>query len=128
MVKITKHHMEKFYKQLTFGNSSQRKEFIGDRKMKKTKMYSADEVAEMMELVYLVELEYFIMWSSIEERFETTDKIYQKLEEVYESEIGEQFGYRQEFYQSEVALTIAENVLFDEDIDYSSKKRNFVKV
>lgn len=81
--------------------------------MKKTKMYSADEVAEMMELVYLVELEYFIMWSSIEERFETTDKIYQKLEEVY---------------KSEVALRIAENVLFDEDINYSAKKRNFVKV
>ena len=128
MVKITKHHMEKFYKQLTFGNSSQRKEFIGEIKMKKTEMYSADEVAEMMELVHLIELEYFIMWSSIEERFETTDKIYQKLEEVYESEVGEQFGYRQEFYQSEVALKIAENVLFDEDIIYSAKKRNFVKV
>ena len=128
MVKITKHHMEKFYKQLTFGNSSQRKEFIGEIKMKKTKIYSAEEVAEMMELVHLIELEYFIMWSSIEERFETTDKIYQKLEEVYESEVGEQFGYRQEFYQSEVALKIAENVLFDEDIIYSAKKRNFVKV
>ena len=96
--------------------------------MGKTKMYSADEVAEMMELVYLIELEYYIMWSSIEERFETADKIYQKLEEVYESEVGEQFGYRQEFYQSEVALRIAENVLFDEDIIYSAKKRNFVKV
>ena len=34
MVQITKHHMEKFYKQLTFGNSSQRKEFIGEIKMK----------------------------------------------------------------------------------------------
>ena len=90
--------------------------------MKKTKMYSADEVAEMMELVYLVELEYFIMWSSIEERLEMTDKIYQKLEEIYESEVGEKFGYRQEFYQSEVALRIAENVLFDEDINYSAKK------
>ena len=96
--------------------------------MGKTKIYSAEEIAEMMELVHLIELEYFIMWSSIEERLETTDKIYQKLEEVYESEIGEQFGYRQEFYQSEVALTIAENILFDEDIDYSAKKRNFVKV
>lgn len=90
--------------------------------MKKTEMYSADEVAEMMELVYLVELEYFIMWSSIEERFETIDKIYQKLEEVYETEAGEEFGYRQEFYQSEVALGIAENVLFDEDINYSAEK------
>ena len=90
--------------------------------MEKTKIYSAEEVAEMMELVYLIELEYYIMWSSIEERFETADNIYQKLEEVYESEVGEQFGYRQEFYQSEVALTIAENVLFDEDIDYSAKK------
>ena len=81
-------------------------------------MYSAEEVAEMMELVYLIELEYYIMWSSIEERFETADNIYQKLEEVYESEVGEQFGYRQEFYQSEVALKISENVLFDEDIIY----------
>ena len=96
--------------------------------MKKTKMYSADEVAEMMELVHLIELEYFIIWSSIDERLETTYKIYQKLEEVYESEVGEKFGYRQEFYQSEVALRIAENVLFDEDIIYSAKKRNFVKV
>ena len=34
-VQITKHHMEKSYKQLTFGNSSQRKELIGERKMKK---------------------------------------------------------------------------------------------
>ena len=32
--------MEKFYKQLTFGNSSQRKEFIGERKMKKFKIYN----------------------------------------------------------------------------------------
>ena len=90
--------------------------------MEKTKMYSAEEVAEMMELVYLVELEYFITWSSIEERFETTDKIYKKLEEVYESEVGEQFGYRQEFYQSEVALNIAEDVLFGEDIIYQRKR------
>ena len=37
--------MEKSYKQLTFGNSSQRKEFIGVNKMKKTKMYSAEEEA-----------------------------------------------------------------------------------
>ena len=122
MVKITKHHMEKFYKQLTFGNNSQRKEKLGENKMKKTKIYSAEEVAEMMELVYLIELKYYIMWSSIEERFETTDKIYQKLEEVYELEVEEQFGYRQEFYQSEVALKIAENVLFDEDIIYQRKK------
>ena len=97
--------------------------------MKKTKMYSADEVAEMMELVHLIELEYFIMWSSIEERFETTDKIYQKLEEVYESEVGEKFGYRQEFYQSKVALKIAGNILIDEGrYKLLSKKRNFVKV
>ena len=122
MVQITKYHMEKFYKHLTVGNNLQQKEKLGENKMSKTKMYSAEEVAEMMELVHLIELEYFIMWSSIEERFETTDKIYQKLEEVYESEVGEQFGYRQEFYQSEVALTIAENVLFDEDIDYSAEK------
>ena len=92
-------------------------------------MYSADEVAEMMELVHLIELEYFIMWSSIEERFETTDKIYQKLEEVYESEVGEKFGYRQEFYQSKVALKIAGNILIDEGrYKLLSKKRNFVKV
>ena len=90
--------------------------------MEKTKIYSAEEVAEMMELVYLIELEYYIMWSSIEERFETTDKIYKKLEEVYESEVGEQFGYRQEFYQSEVALNIAEDVLFGEDIIYQRKR------
>ena len=90
--------------------------------MEKTKIYSAEEVAEMMEIVYLIELKYYIMWSSIEERFETTDKIYQKLEEVYESEIGEQFGYRQEFYQSEVALNIAEDVLFGEDIIYQRKR------
>ena len=96
--------------------------------MKKTKMYSAEEVAEMMELVYLIELEYYIMWSSIEERFETVDKIYQKLEKVYESEVGEQFGYRQEFYQSEVALNIAEDVLIDEGRYKLLKKRNFVKV
>ena len=96
--------------------------------MKKTKMYSAEEVAEMMELVHLIELEYFIMWSSIEERFETTDKIYQKLEEVYESEIGEQFGYRQEFYQSKIALRIAGNVLIDEGRYKLLSKRNFVKV
>ena len=96
--------------------------------MEKTKMYSAEEVAEMMELVHLIELEYFIMWSSIEERIETTDKIYQKLEEVYESEVGEQFGYRQEFYQSKVALRIAENVLIDEGRYKLLKKRNFVKV
>ena len=97
--------------------------------MKKTKMYSAEEVAEMMELVHLIELEYFIMWSSIEERFETTDKIYQKLEEVYESEVGEKFGYRQEFYQSKVALKIAGNILIDEGrYKLLSKKRNFVKV
>ena len=44
--------------------------------MEKTKIYSAEEVAEMMELVYLIELEYYIMWSSIEERFETADNIY----------------------------------------------------
>ena len=91
--------------------------------MEKTKIYSAEEVAwNKMKLVYLIELEYSIMWSSIEERFETTDKIYQKLEEVYESEIGEQFGYRQEFYQSEVALNIAEDVLFGEDIIYQRKR------
>ena len=96
--------------------------------MKKTKIYSAEEVAEMMELVYLIELEYYIMWSSIEERFETVDKIYQKLEKVYESEVGEQFGYRQEFYQSEVALNIAEDVLIDEGRYKLLKKRNFVKV
>ena len=96
--------------------------------MKKTKMYSAEEVAEMMELVHRIELEYFIMWSSIEERFETTDKIYQKLEEVYKSEVGEKFGYREEFYRSEVALKIAENVLIDEGRYKLLKKRNFVKV
>ena len=96
--------------------------------MKKTKMYSADEVAEMMELAHLVELEYFIMWSSIEERFETIYKIYQKLEEVYESEGGEKFGYRQESYQSKVALRIAGNVLIDEGRYKLLKKRNFVKV
>ena len=91
--------------------------------MEKTKIYSAEEVAwNKMKLVYLIELEYYIMWSSIDERFETTDKIYQKLEEVYESEIGEQFGYRQEFYQSEVALNIAEDVLFGEDIIYQRKR------
>ena len=95
--------------------------------MKKTKMYSADEVAEMMELVYLIELEYYIMWSSIEERFETTDKIYKKLEEVYKSEFGEQFGYRQ-FYRSKVALKIAGNVLIDEGRYKLLSKRNFVKV
>ena len=120
--------MEKFYKHLTVGNSSQRKEFIGDRKMEKTKMYSAEEVAEMMELVHLIELEYFIMWSSIEERIETTDKIYQKLEEVYESEVGKKFGYRQEFYRSKVALRIAGNVLIDEGRYKLLSKRNFVKV
>ena len=96
--------------------------------MEKTKMYSAEEVAEMMELVYLIELEYYIMWSSIEERFETTDKIYQKLEEVYESEVGEQFGYRQEFYRSKAALRIAGNVLIDEGRYKLLSKRNFVKV
>ena len=128
MVKITKHHMEKFYKQLTFGNSSQRKEFIGEIKMKKTKIYSAEEVAEMMELVHLIELEYFIMWSSIEERLETTYKIYQKLEEVYESEVGDKFWYRQEFYRSEAAIRIAGNVLIDERRYKLLSKRNFVKV
>ena len=96
--------------------------------MKKTKMYSADEVAEMMELVHLIELEYFIMWSSIEERLETTYKIYQKLEEVYESEVGEKFGYRQEFYRSKAALRIAGNVLIDEGRYKLLSKRNFVKV
>ena len=96
--------------------------------MEKTKMYSAEEVAEMMELVHLIELEYFIMWSSIEERLETTDKIYQKLEEVYESEVGEKFGYRQEFYRSKVALRIAGNVLIDEGRYKLLSKRNFVKV
>ena len=96
--------------------------------MEKTKRYSADEVAEMMELVYLVELEFFIMWSSIEERLETTDKIYQKLEEVYKSEVGEKFGYRQEFYRSEEALRIAGNVLIDGGRYKLLKKRNFVKV
>ena len=96
--------------------------------MKKTKMYSAEEVAEMMQLVHLIELEYFIMWSSIEERLETTDKIYQKLEEVYKSEVGEKFGYRQEFYRSEEALRIAGNVLIDGGRYKLLKKRNFVKV
>ena len=96
--------------------------------MKKSKTYSAEEVAEMMELVYLIELEYFIMWSSIEERLETTDKIYQKLEEVYKSEVGEKFGYRQEFYRSEEALRIAGNVLIDGGRYKLLKKRNFVKV
>ena len=96
--------------------------------MEKTKMYSAEEVAEMMELVHLIELEYFIMWSSIEERLETTDKIYQKLEEVYKSEVGEKFGYRQEFYRSEEALRIAGNVLIDGGRYKLLKKRNFVKV
>ena len=96
--------------------------------MGKTKIYSAEEIAEMMELVYLIEFEYSIMWSSIEERFETTDKIYQKLEEVYESEVGEKFGYRQEFYRSEVALKIAGNVLIDEGRYKLLKKRDFVKV
>ena len=79
----------------------------------------------MMELVYLIELEYFIMWSSIEDRFETTEKIYQKLEEVYESEVGEEFGYRQEFYQSEVALRIAGNVLIDEGRYKLLSKKNY---
>ena len=96
--------------------------------MEKTKIYSAEEVAEMLELVHLVELEYFIMWSSIEERLETIDKIYQKLEEVYKSEVGEQFGYRQEFYRSKVALKIAGNVLIDEGRYKLLSKRNFVKV
>ena len=96
--------------------------------MEKTKIYSAEEVAEMMELVYLIELEYYIMWSSIEERLETIDKIYQKLEEVYKSEVGEQFGYRQEFYRSKVALKIAGNVLIDEGRYKLLSKRNFVKV
>ena len=96
--------------------------------MEKTKMYSAEEVAEMMQLVHLIELEYFIMWSSIEERLEMTDKIYQKLEEVYKSEVGEKFGYRQEFYRSESALRIAGNVLIDEGRYKLLKKRNFVKV
>ena len=96
--------------------------------MKKTKMYSAEEVAEMMQLVHLIELEYFIMWSSIEERLEMTDKIYQKLEEVYESEVGDKFGCRQELYRSEVALRIAGNVLIDEGRYKLLKKRNFVKV
>ena len=32
--------MEKSYKQITFGNSSQRKEFIGEIKMKKFKIYN----------------------------------------------------------------------------------------
>ena len=96
--------------------------------MKKTKTYSAEEVAEMMQLVHLIELEYFIMWSSIEERLETTDKIYQKLEEVYKSEVGEKFGYRQEFYRSEEALRIAGNVLIDGGRYKLLKKRNFVKV
>ena len=96
--------------------------------MKKTKMYSAEEVVEMMEIVHLIELEYFIMWSSIEERLETTDKIYQKLEEVYKSEVGEKFGCRQEFYRSEEALRIAGNVLIDGGRYKLLKKRNFVKV
>ena len=96
--------------------------------MKKTKMYSAEEVAEMMQLVHLIELEYFIMWSSIEERLEMIDKIYQKLEEIYESEVGEKFGYRQEFYRSEEALRIAGNVLIDGGRYKLLKKRNFVKV
>ena len=96
--------------------------------MEKTKIYSAEEVAEMMELVYLVELEYFIMWSSIEERLEMTDKIYQKLEEIYESEVGEKFGCRQEFYRSVAGLRIAGNVLIDEGRYKLLSKRNFVKV
>ena len=90
--------------------------------MEKTKMYSSEEVAEMMELVSLIELKYYNMWTSIEERFETTGGSYKKLEEVYESEVGKKKRNSQEFYQSEVALTIAENVLFDEDINYSAKK------
>ena len=53
MVQITKHHMEKFYKQLTFGNSSQRKENLGENKMEKTKNEKLEQFLNDGNFIYL---------------------------------------------------------------------------
>lgn len=86
------------------------------------KYYSEEEVANMLELIYVVENRYDIDWEDFEERFEGTDKMYAKFESIYVSPTGEEeFGYRSEIYYSKYQEEVVESVLKEMKVDFEKK-------
>lgn len=86
------------------------------------KSYSEEEVANMLELIYVVENRYDIDWEDLEERFEGTDKMYAMFESIYESPTGkEEFGYRSEIYYSRYQKEVVESVLKEMKVDFKTK-------
>lgn len=86
------------------------------------KFYSEEEVANMLELICVVENRYDIDWEDLEERFKGTDKMYAKFESVYVSLTGEEeFCYRSEIYYSMYQKEVVEGVLKEMKVDFKKK-------
>lgn len=71
---------------------------------------------DVIDLGYILEMDLILElgnyeWNDLEERGHATLKVYNRLEEFYESEDGSHFNYKTEMYQSDEAKAIVEEII-----------------
>lgn len=90
--------------------------------MSNDKTFTPYQVTYMMELIFIVESLNDIIWDSVDERFEATEKMYEKAQKVFESEEGEEFHYEGELYQDVKMEPIVKEVLDSMNVKYKKVK------